>query len=261
MDRTLLSDPDVVGASRNLICVRLATYENAQEGKLLESIFLGGSGKLENTTFTILGPDGYTRLTGAGRSVRQVFPGPEEAAAEEMSATMRALARRYPGKKGVDRRLPYPADLRRGLVMAAADLQPLVVVAVADPALREKTETALAALAWSTEFVGRLAYASVHQSEELANVEGASGLEGVLFVEPDPFGLKGRVLARSAATETEGLGAMLRDGAGRFVVQAKDSWRHIREGQDQGVKWDTVIPITDPGGRGGPPGPGGPDRR
>ena len=49
MDRSYLSDKDVVEASRDFVCIRLATYENAEEAKILKSIFTGRSGALENT--------------------------------------------------------------------------------------------------------------------------------------------------------------------------------------------------------------------
>ena len=47
MDRSYLSDPAVVAASRSFVCVRLLTYENAREAELLRGIFRGRSGELE----------------------------------------------------------------------------------------------------------------------------------------------------------------------------------------------------------------------
>ena len=35
MDRSYLSDPDVVSASRDFVCVRLVTFEDAEEMALL----------------------------------------------------------------------------------------------------------------------------------------------------------------------------------------------------------------------------------
>ena len=67
MDRSLWSDPLVIDASRKFVCVRLATYEDAVEGKLLEGIYRGRSGQLENTVFVMLAPDGKTRLSASGR--------------------------------------------------------------------------------------------------------------------------------------------------------------------------------------------------
>lgn len=62
MDRSFLSRPEVVRASRQFVCIRLATYESFEEAQMLRGIFLGGSGQVENTTFALLSPDGKTPL-------------------------------------------------------------------------------------------------------------------------------------------------------------------------------------------------------
>ena len=61
MDRSYLSNKEVIEASRDFVCIRLATYENVAEAKILKSIFTGRSGELENTTFVLLAPDGNRR--------------------------------------------------------------------------------------------------------------------------------------------------------------------------------------------------------
>lgn len=53
--------------------MRLATYENKEEGAFLESVFTGRSGKLENTVFALLEPDGKTRLSRAGRGPHRIL--------------------------------------------------------------------------------------------------------------------------------------------------------------------------------------------
>ena len=64
MDRSLLCQKNVIEASRGLICLRLATYENAAEVKYLEKVFRGGSGQLENTVFAMLSPSAPSRTRG-----------------------------------------------------------------------------------------------------------------------------------------------------------------------------------------------------
>ncbi|MBY0231652.1 MAG: thioredoxin family protein [Gemmataceae bacterium] len=59
MDRSFLSRPEVVKASRSHVCGRLATYEDEVEGFFLWSLAKTGSGKLENSVFAILAPDLY----------------------------------------------------------------------------------------------------------------------------------------------------------------------------------------------------------
>src|SRR5262245_31890428 len=96
MDRSFLSDASVVAASREWVCVRLLTYENAAEAEMLTSLFVGRSGQLENTTFALLAPDGKTKLSRAGRSPDFAFRGgPGESPAAEMASAMVEIAARY----------------------------------------------------------------------------------------------------------------------------------------------------------------------
>ena len=39
MDRSFLADQDVIAASRKFVCIRLATYENADENEVLKGVF------------------------------------------------------------------------------------------------------------------------------------------------------------------------------------------------------------------------------
>ena len=68
MDGSFLSQPKVVAAARQFVCVRLTTYENKAEAGFLKAICPTGSGELENTVFTILAPDGKRQLARASRS-------------------------------------------------------------------------------------------------------------------------------------------------------------------------------------------------
>src|SRR5438132_4659794 len=73
MDRSFLSQPDVVAASRSFVCVRLTSYEDPLETEFCRSLMVGRSGEVENTTFSILAPNGTTKLIRATRSTRQLF--------------------------------------------------------------------------------------------------------------------------------------------------------------------------------------------
>jgi hypothetical protein len=244
MDRSVLSDPAVVAASRELVCARLATYESAEEGAFLASVFRGRTGELENTVLAVLAPDGKTLLTRSGRSPAMVFGGATPAdTAREMAAALKRLAALHPGEPSVARRIPYLADLRRGLNVAACDLLPLVVVAAPTAEGRKKIEDALAPLAWSAAFVGRFAYAAAPGPEELGAIEGAARREGIVVVEPDAYGLKGKALAQAGP---DGLKKALEAGLRAFAPGSKDSRKHIEEGLRAGVYWKTAIPVTDP---------------
>lgn len=244
MDRRVLSDAAVVAASRDLVCARLATYESAEEGRFLASICRTRSGQLENTVFTVLAPDGTTTLVPAGRGPEHVFGGSPEDAPRTVAEALKGFAAKYPAKPGA-RELPYLADLRRGLNVAACDLLPLAVVVAPTPEARRRVEAALAPLAWSAPYVGRLEYAS---AEQLKAIDGAAVREGLVVVEPDAYGLKGRVLAETPSASEADLRKTLDAALKAFAPKTKDSRTHIREGERAGVHWETVIPVTDPGG-------------
>src|SRR2546421_13009473 len=90
MDRSFLSQPAVIAASRRFVCVRLATYEDAAEAAFLTSFAAGRSGALENTVVCILSPDGREKLVRAARGTEQLY---RDAAA--MAAAMDRIAGRF----------------------------------------------------------------------------------------------------------------------------------------------------------------------
>ena len=251
MDRSFLSVPAVVEASRDFVCVRLLTYESAEEGKFLESLLKTRSGLLENTVFTVLAPDGKTPLIPAGRSLRSAFPAAPEQAANDLAAALKRIAGQQPAKGDATRQVPYVADLRRGINVAACELQPLVVIVGAE-ASRKKIEEALAPLAWSRDYIGRFAYAAAGP-EALGAIEGAPRRTGLLVVQPDPYGIKAALLASTEAVDAEGLKKALGEGLRKFAPASKETRTHIEEGRRRSIHWETAIPDTDPGPGGTPP--------
>lgn len=255
MDRSLLSNQDIVAASRDFVCIRLLTYESESEGKFLESIYRGRSGQLENSVFAILAPDG-TKLTRAGRGPHMVFRGRGEAGVvENMLEGMRKIAADYPGKESEERALPQLEDLRRALNASSCDIQPLVVVADTDAEARAAKVEQVKKLAWSSKFVGIFSYVVVSDLAELAVIEGSKEAAGVYVVQPDSYGLKGTILARDAGTDAGSLSRALGVGQEKFVGVTKDSRKHIREGRQSGKNWDPEIPVTDPHSPEGERGP------
>ena len=242
MDRSFLSDQGIVGKSRDFVCIRLATYESAAEAKILSSLLQTRSGLLENTVFAILTPDGTTKLAPAGRSPREAF-----GTAEEGARKMADLSAKYPGTAPVGSDLPWLVDLRRGMNVAACELQPLVGVVSRSDESRARIEQALLPLAWSKEFAGRFAYARAKTPAEAAEyIEGKIESDGLFVVQPDAFGVKGRLLAFVPGSDREAMAKGLAKGLAGFAPEAKDSRRHIDEGVRKGLNWKTEIPVTDP---------------
>lgn len=247
MDRSYLSDAAVVAASREFVCIRLATYESAAEAKVLTSVFQSRSGVLENTVFALLAPDGKTPLARAGRSPREAVGGPPEEAAKAFPGKLAELSAKFSPSAPVGGALPLLADLRRGMNVASCEIQPLVIVVSRTEEGRRKIEQALLGPAWSKEYAGRFAYVRAKDPAEAAEyVEGKVEPEGIVVVQPDAFGQKGRLLASAAGADGKAIGETLARGLKQFTAEPKDSRKHIDEGVRKGIVWKTEIPVTDP---------------
>src|SRR5213593_3144251 len=142
MDRSFLSSASVTEASRRFVCMRLLTYESAEEAKVLTSLFVGRSGNLENTTFALLASDGATKLARAGRSPAAAFRD-----AQDMASAMDEIVRRGAADRPAPSALPLTKTVRLALDVAACDGLPLVVVRGDDAAKRSALIERLAAAA------------------------------------------------------------------------------------------------------------------
>ena len=238
MDRSYLSDSAVIQASRDFVCVRLATYEDESEGKLLESIFRGHSGQLENTVFCILAPNGKTKLVRAGRSPHMTFRGPPEESAREMAAAMKKYAAKYKAKNG-DRKLPVLKNLRLAINVASCDGLPLAI------AVGEKNAQAATRLAWTKNYAGQLLWVTVKDVAALKDFKGVDAKAAVVVVQPDTYGLKATLLTQ--ATDVAKVSAALDAALKKHRSEEKDPRQHINQGRRKGVNWETEIPVTDPG--------------
>jgi hypothetical protein len=242
MDRSFLSKAAVIAASRQFVCVRLATYESAEEADFLKTVTPTRSGEVENTVFTILSPDGSRQLVRGSRSAREAFRD-----ADQMAATMNRIAGWYSAKGSSDSTVPVVANVRLGVDIAACDNQPLVVVYSEDVARRKALVDRLAALAWTNDFRGRFIYAEAYALKDLQMIDSTGAASELLVVQPDRFGQKGSVLARAPiGASSDEMARCLRDGVARHRRQTETFQSHIRDGRRQDVFWETAIPVTDP---------------
>jgi hypothetical protein len=244
MDRSLLSQPEVIAASRQFVCARLTTYENEAEAKFMTSLWVGRSGEVENTMFTIFAPDGEECLLRITRSATNTFRSPTQ-----MAAAMEKIAAKYQVKPEAKQTSPLPlvADVRLAVDVAACDNLPLVVLFAPDAEVRRRLDERLRSLAWSPEFIGRFTYTTAAKAPELTAIDGAGNEAGLLVVESDKFGLKGQLLTRAAVdASAEQLASTLKAALAKRQAVAKNGRTHQREGQSKGVFWETVLPVTDP---------------
>lgn len=238
MDRSFLFQTPVIEAAKRFVCIRLATYEDADEAALVKSLGGTQSGEVENSIFAILSPDGKTQLVRAGRA-------PKFRDADALAKAMHKIASDYPEQTSLTHpALPTAASVRLAINLAACERLPLVVVHSTNPERLAALEAKVAKLAWSDEFRGRFLYAKTAVASDLANVSGSD--EGVLIVRPESFGRKASVLAKASADATSAtLGQLLRDSASPIADGL--TYRDIvRDGRRTGVFWQTVVPVTDP---------------
>ena len=236
-------------ASRQFVCIRLATYEDQAEADYMKNIFVGKSGYVENTTFAILSPDGQKKLTRAGRA-----PFYEYRNASRMAKGMNEIATHYQTPEEVnlpDAALPLTASLELGLNISAADGFPLVVIVGNQSSELNALSDKVRPLAWSNELMGQFTYARVTDAKQLKPLTGIDGspdeLNGILVVQPDRYGLSGKVLAQFDSTSSEQL---MKDKLQQIMRDydpiQKDHKSHVEVGIKMGVEWDTAIPETDP---------------
>ena len=247
MDRSYLSHPEVVEASRQFICARLATYEDAAEAEFLTSVFPGPSGDLQNTVFAILDPEGKRNLVRSGRSPHWAFRTPETMATE-----MKKIADRYDVEgepKAAELGMPYLADARLALNVAACDAQRLAIVR-GTAEQRAKLEKTLVDIAWSEDLRGKLLWVPADADEDLPEFEGKVPSHGITVVEPHAYGTSGKVVTSIKTTKSKDMTKALAKAAADSELGTTDSRSHIRNARRDGVHWETAVPVTDGHGRG-----------
>jgi len=243
MDGSFLSDDQVVAASREYVCIRLATYEDEREAEFLRRVFTGRSAELANTVFAILSADGTKPLVRAGRGPFFAFKD-----AADMATQMQSLLTQHVRQRRALEHTELPAfkDIELGLNVAACDQLPLVVIGAADTLARRKLDEKLLPIAWDEPLAGQFIYAYATDKTSLAPIAGALAEDGILLVEPGPFGMSGQVIERFAVSTTA---FDLRRGMLRAIESRKptpkDYQAHIRVGTDMGLDWETQVPVTD----------------
>lgn len=218
------------------MCVRPQTYESEAEAKVLSYVFSGRSG-LENTSFALLDPNGK-KISRGSRSPSMTFGD-----AERFAKALTETAARYESKAKAISALPEVRDLRLALNVAAADMRPLVIVRGKDAKAAEALAKNVATAAWSKDHVGTCHY--VVLSEE-TTFEGLTPELGVSIVQPDPYGLGGKVLAHAAPNAKAGaIAKAMAKGALAHDAKTKEHRAHIREARRRGIGWEPEIEVSD----------------
>ena len=122
-------------------------------------------------------------------------------------------------------------------------MRPLVVVRGKNAAEAKKLGKSVAAAAWSEDSVGTCHYVVLDEAVEF---EGLSPELGVTVLQPDPYGLGGKVLSHSAVrASSKELSASIAKGIAGFTAKSREHDDHVREARRKGITWDSEIPATD----------------
>ena len=243
MDRSYLSDENVVEASRDFVCIRLATFEDKAEAEFLKTIYTD-RGMLKNTVFGILSPDGKEKLTKTGRG-----PFFEYRGARDMANGMKKIAKRYDVKPDVmftDTDLPFCKSLRLGLNIAAAEGRPLVVVAGNDQGEIDRVSEELVDKVWSEPLAGQFVYAAVTDPKDFDAFENLDPFLGTAVILPGQFGITGKTMAQfESDADPDVVEKKLQEITAEFLSNSLDHRTHVNVGIGLDVDWKSEIPSTD----------------
>ena len=240
MDRSFLSHDAVIEASRQFVCVRCATYEDAEEAKFLKWIFARDD-NLENTVFCMLSPDGRDKLIRGQRGPHNYRD------ASDMADHLKQIAREYGSDSKGFFAVPRMKNVRLGLNVAACDCLPAIVVLGDTDEQVKELAARLSPAAWHEALAGAFIYCSTTDPQEVEVIKGLNGNAGYAIVEPDAFGQTARVLAQlDADVSQERLQEAMTAALQAFERPVKDHHRHVRSGHRSKIAWETEIPVEDP---------------
>ena len=253
IDNGWLLKDEVVAASRDFVCIRLTSYESAEEAAFVTKL----QGNPVNTVFAILTPDALPALAmkGLGRGPGELFADPAD-----MVKQMGEVAAKYAvgvaaTKADGQPALPITLDARLGLAVASADLQPLALVIAPDEKTRAALEAKLAVLAWSNDLRGRFTYASAdslgglklngHGESKSDTLKSGAFKSGVLLIEPDVFGVEGKIVSAIDANDVDKmLSDAMHAASAKHVRAAKSREQLKRLALANGIFFETGIPVS-----------------
>ena len=242
MDQSYWSRIDVVEASRNFVCIRLATYEDAEEVKFLTRIFRGRSGQLENTVFALLDSDGKTRLSRTGRSPDFAYWG-----ASSFVKGLNKIARdkKSEKKRYSDKSLPLVKNVSLGLNVASCDGIQMIVVAGENEKMVDELSQKALPLAWNDKVGGQFVFVVTNNASDLKPL-GIQKIEnGIYVVNPGKFGMSGKIVAKFDENFDTGQAEQKLTELAKNYSVTKNYRQHIQSGIRQGIEWKSQTPVTD----------------
>lgn len=248
----MFSTKEFVAASRDFVCVRLETYESKEHQDLIRKFL---NGRMENTAFCILAPDGEEELTRASRSPGSVLgaqgrgAGATKGSNEDVISAMKEFAAEYrPRGNDSEMVLQDFHSYRQALNVASGDQRLLVFVA-AGTRDQESARKTLQPTFADEEIIGRF-HLDFGDSEEdskwASSLRKLKSKSGIIVIQSDSFGQKGEVLAQLPITAKEAeikTALLLANEKFSAAEERKVYSEHVAEGRREGVFFETVMPF------------------
>ena len=135
-----------------------------------------------------------------------------------------------------------------GLVVAASDNVPLILVLSQDPTRRSTLEARVAQSAWSQEFACHFTYATGASVKDTPVLKGQTLRDGFLQIEPNTFGTTGQVVTAVSADQiSDKLSGAMRDTLRKHGPIAKTRSEMSRKAFEEGVFYEKGIPVSGKG--------------
>jgi hypothetical protein len=166
-----------------------------------------------------------------------------------MAADLELIARQFSRKSTKsesDRSVPRMKSVRLGINVASCDGLPSVVVFGKSKREVDQMNLKLSGVIWDEALAGKFIYASTTKFADLKIVLGATLKTGILVVEPDIYGTKGRLIKMiDASVSEQDLKRNLVDAANTFIRRSKSHGLHVRNGRRDGKTWKTEVAVPE----------------
>ena len=137
-------------------------------------------------------------------------------------------------------------SVRLGINVASCDGLPSLVVVGKNPEETDQFKEKLSGVIWDEDLAGKFIIASTSNSDDLQIVDGAASKTGILVIEPDAFGIKGRLItAIDPSVSDHELKTSLADAADTFQRISKTHGAHVRAGRRTDTTWETEVPVPE----------------
>ena len=228
----MFGDAQIIEASRQFVCVRPETYESEENQQMIRSL-LGG--KMENTAFCLLSPDGTKRLSSTGRGFTRDVSG-----ARDLD---RVALQFQPTGRVADSLTPDFNSFRIALNTAAADSRVLVLVSAPKSKIAA-AEKRMRQVAWDDDIVGRFHFdveSNVKQIRRPLGLSDRDNAYGILVIHPGTFGVNGKVVTQLPLNAKPAvIIAAMKSANDQYAknTKRKTYTEHVAEGKSSGYYFE-----------------------